>query len=382
MCALVGMLGAALPATNTAAQGRPAEETSARPREANVATLAERWRTVAAQAARAEVARRERFNSVSVTYGVLRLAADSSLAPLVTRAAGTASEILEATYGGVARDVMGAELVARRGAQIEGRDSVRFLQLSWSNIRPGDAATSMVIDDPVEGERQLVRAIGLAVAPRVYARLDTVLQRWLRSPIPAGPELADEREIVYVELATASTPGSRRCLGGDLDGCREYLGMRPSANPVGEGLTPVLRRRLIAERPSLRLRWSGASSAYDPCVLSHDDAACITAARGLPSDVVDAAISPTNARRSFVRRAIAEGGRGAFDRLRASAGQPIEARLAAVGGQSADSLIARWRADVLGARPTDLRLSPGLAAMTLLWILAVGAVALGSTRWR
>jgi hypothetical protein len=47
-----------------------------------------------------------------------------------------------------------------------------------------------------------------------------------------------------------------------------------------------------------------------------------------------------------------------------------------------DSLVAGWRDAVIAARPSSLHLTPALAIVTVLWILGVGAIALGSSRWR
>jgi hypothetical protein len=96
-------------------------------------------------------------------------------------------------------------------------------------------------------------------------------------------------------LATASTPGARRCLGGDLGGCREFLGLVTPDDPALTGLTPVLRRSLVERRPALRFHVD--YGVYDRCVLEEEDDACVVAARGLPVETIRSAISPTGARR-------------------------------------------------------------------------------------
>ena len=370
-------IAVAVPAGAQTRAGDPARTAAYR---ARVETLAVRWRAASDAVTRAEAARRERAPGVPISEGVLRVTADSTLVSLVRGGSRAATQLIEATFGAEAAILTERQFIAERLARAERDDSVPVVRILRDGDPNGWTATTVVIGDAAETERQIAWAIGSAVAPLFHARLDSALQRWLRSPIPAHRESRDELEIAYIELATASTPGARRCLAGDLAGCREFLGLVLPDDPALNGLTPTLRRSLVGARPALRT--SAAWAAYDRCMLEELDDACVVAARALPIEVIEAAISPTGARRSLARRAIAAGGADAFTRLRRSTSLPIDARLAAAAGQPADSLVAVWRDAVLAARPTSLQVTPGIAVMTVLWTLAVSAIALGSSRWR
>ena len=76
------------------------------------------------------------------------------------------------------------------------------------------------------------------------------------------------------------------------------------------------------------------------------------------------------------------GGDGAFARLNSDPDASIRDRLLLAAGVPADELMARWREQVLEARPDSqagLLLSP---VSLVFWILLLLALSMRSTRWR
>jgi hypothetical protein len=91
---------------------------------------------------------------------------------------------------------------------------------------------------------------------------------------------------------------------------------------------------------------------------------------------------PPEAPAMLMLEAVRVGGDGAWERLldRRDA-DPLDALIAAAG-VDADVLLSAWRASLVEARP---QVHAGLAAQggrVLLWLIALAAAAMRSTRWR
>jgi hypothetical protein len=89
-----------------------------------------------------------------------------------------------------------------------------------------------------------------------------------------------------------------------------------------------------------------------------------------------------DARETLLHLALRLGGREAYHRLMAAADQPMADRLASAAGVTTDSLLTRWRAAVLAARPAPLALPSSGVWMGLGWALFFAACGLRSSRWR
>jgi hypothetical protein len=116
--------------------------------------------------------------------------------------------------------------------------------------------------------------------------------------------------------------------------------------------------------------------------VGRDDAACVSRLREFSAERLARSLSTTAARRSYARWALAQGGAGAYARLRNSKGRPIEERFAIAAGMPADALVASWHAHVMTAQPASSTIPPATAFATLFWIGACGALSLRSSRWR
>src|SRR5207237_4679461 len=101
-------------------------------------------------------------------------------------------------------------------------------------------------------------------------------------------------------------------------------------------------------------RYAAQGSRFQACAQG-SDSACSELLRSpgaLPGPLT------YDARATLVGDGLRLGGRAAYHRLVASAGLPIADRLAAAGGMAIDSLVARWRAEILAARPVPVSLPP------------------------
>ena len=339
--------------------------------------LEPQWRAARAAVEAKEAARRSAARSMPLDRGVFRLDVDSALLPLLLEPVDAAAGMMDATFGDAARLVAQRRLTVRAHSTRRGGDTVRAIRIGT----PGREA-SIALGDPSTTRSHLIAALtGPRITGVIHASADDSVRSWIRSPLAAGRESAADRERIYVELVTASTDISRRCLAGEVLGCRQLLSFAPVNDPLVDGLTAVQRRMTVAGRGA-QLRTPGRSREYDRCVVNHDDEACIAQLRGLPPDMFARSIASTDMHRSFIRFVIDRGGAHAWDRLSAAEPLPLEARFAEAGRAPLDSLILAWRSDILAARPARTPVTPTAALSTLAWIVLTGGIALRSSRWR
>ena len=339
--------------------------------------LEPQWRAARASVDAKEQARRQAARTVTLERGALRLVVDSTLVPLVAGPAEIAARTLEATFGNAVSIVSEHPLAVRTDVSGRGADTIRVIRIGT----PG-RETTIAIGDSLETRHRLIGALsGARITAALHAALDDSARNWVRAALPAGRESAGERERIYVELVTASTGISRRCLDGENLGCRELLGLAPVHDPLVRGHTAEQRRAAVVAR-SPQLRVTGYRQEFDRCVADHDDAACTARLRTLPTETFTRSVGSSEMRRSFLRSALDRGGPYAYDRLRSTASLPLDARFAAAGNAPVDTLIAAWRTGILAARPARTPITPTAALATLGWILAAGALALRSSRWR
>ena len=334
------------------------------------------WRALKTAADSAERAR-QRGGAVSIQRGSLRVIADSVIAGPADAAARLAADAIDATFGSAAVALETHPVVLRRLISIRGSDTTFAISVSAAGREEVASASSA---DEVQA--RLAGSLRGAVALQpLHQSLGDSLRRWFRVPLPAGRESRTETAVVYFELVTASTPVSRRCLAGDIHGCRQLLGLSPLVDPIVEGFTAAQRRTLVEAR-TLALRTAANAATFDRCVKGRDDAACIDRLRELPSELIEWPIASANMTRSFARVVLRDGSDGASARLQSAGSLTLAAAFASAGRRDPDSLVASWRSHVLASRPSRATVLPSTALATLMWITAFGALALRSSRWR
>lgn len=356
--ALAGLLGAA------PAQGQA--EAALRKR---IALLEGELRTAEAAAARTDSLARARTAGGggldSANAGALRVLAPAGIGAETRAGSADAWRLIDATFGDAAGRLPAQPFTL---VLIRSRDRGRL----GAGVVNGVLTTGTAAD--------ISQRLIWAAADALSARNDTALARWLRGALVPERDPARERRGVYVALVTTPSPAARRCYTGDLAGCRSSLGLLPVAQAVEDWYDPPGRRTVAQELDNLD-QVRSAPALHTACVDDLSDAACLALLRRVPPDAVPPPLS-SSARFSLVRTALQLGGRGAYTRLLAGARQPIEARLAAASGTSADSLLRVWHAGIIAAHPLPVRVEPRGGWAALGWAIAFAMLALRSTRWR
>ena len=341
---------------NASAQGAPALERRLR----QLDTLR---RDATAALSQAQRSRLEPVDTVSA--GSLIVVVRPGDVGLVQPAAGIAWAKLDSLYGDEAARLTGTPLLF----YLQGRplnDVTPAVQRLQHVMAPADAT-------PADVAFQLVRAGSLAL--RQWT--DTALENWLGPMLLPDATPAIEHSHAYTELVTAPSIAVRRCHAGAVDACAAALG-------IVDGDRVVLwydatERRAVVRQGQGDVRGMGLRPAIKACLQAQSDAACLEVLHARPW--IEPPLS-NEARYSLLRVVLAAGGRRAFARLSQSSGRPLGQRLTIAGGLPLDSLVNRWRDQVVAARPQPVTLAAPIGWMALGWSIVFGLLALRSTRWR
>jgi hypothetical protein len=220
---------------------------------------------------------------------------------------------------------------------------------------------------------------GLFVGLADLSGADPALRDWLGGALLPSRDPAPRRATVYVELVTAPSQAVRRCFGGDRSACRDALSLTGASDMLTRWYGPDERRALAAAAYSPFID-RGRAPEFHSCAVGNDSA-CVDLLESRPPGVLRSPLSYA-ARFSLLETARELGGSDTFQRLFSAPPGPMGARLALAAGVSEDSLVARWRAEVLGARPTPVPLPPWGIWVALAWTVAFLSCGLGSSRWR
>lgn len=153
------------------------------------------------------------------------------------------------------------------------------------------------------------------------------LRRWLDPAPPLSMPESERRYIAMYAFVTGSSRAQRSCAAGDLADCAYALGLRaPAVADAGAQFAAFLRTDLLLT-------------------------------------------------------ALEAGGPGAWGRFRDHVGLELEPALAAAANMPLDSLLSRWRGDLLALRPVTSPIELRGALLAVLWGAALGLGALGISRW-
>ena len=208
--------------------------------------------------------------------------------------------------------------------------------------------------------------------------LDPGLSNWLGGVVVPRFDSGPGHAAVYVQLVTAPSEAARRCYRGDPTACRDALSLGAMTDPASQWYGPAERRALVLTQYGDFLRRTGHSQAVSSCAQGSDES-CLDLLRSLGT-----LVPPLDyqARLTFLETAVRMGGAATFQRFLATPAGPMGRRLAVAARVSEDSLVGRWRSDVLAARPTPVPLPVLGAWVALGWIVVFGTCGLGSSRWR
>ena len=250
------------------------------------------------------------------------------------------------------------------------------------------ARPSQVVAAPREARRFIAENSPDDIANRLLweasqilsARLDPRLYAWMGGAIVPDPHPGWLLRATYIDLLSAPSPAARRCYLGELGGCRDAFDLPPTPESFRRWYGPAERRLIVQEviaAEDIQL----VPELYRDCVTRGDDSACVRLLQHTAEGAIPAPLGrPT--RIGLVQFALEVGGPGAFHRLTAAAGRPVDAQFAAAAAIPLDSLLAVWRGRVLAARPEPVTLESKGAWVALSWGAIFGLLALRSTRWR
>jgi hypothetical protein len=298
----------------------------------------------------------------TLRVGALMILANPSPLPL-TRAATRAWPMIERFYGPA------AQALARHPIVIQAVDP----DTAVLTAPPGSGLRIPWDEDPDHLTRVLVGSADLGSD-------DRGLHDWLRGPLTPSIDIKPVLGRVYIQLVIAPSQAARRCFAGALDACRDALSLADTAGLIARWYNPAERRLLVTTQLSGFFNRGAQEAAFRSCAAGSDSACTDLLESIAPGNVP----SPLDhgARYALVATAIALGGPETFSRLLAAPDGPVGSRLAQASRLSEDSLVARWRADVLAARPKPVSLPPWGGWIALMWAGVFMGCALRSSRWR
>lgn len=241
-----------------------------------------------------------------------------------------------------------------------------------------------------QGDRELGGSNVIADAASLARVLETDLQArlgtdakpafatWLGAPLPLDAATKWQWRAIRIELVSSRSTIARRCYDGDLGACKATLGFTVTADPATAWYDSASRHAIVAEaREAARLD----ARASGDC-LSGSDSTCIALLRhsGQLAKWLGAPGSG-EARMALVQEAFDAGGPGALARLAASQDAPLTA-VSAIGNAPSDSLVRRWQQRARNGGVESESATPVVALTAAAWILMMGGVSLGSSRWR
>jgi len=327
-------------------------------------SLAREWRQANAIADLADSLEHERAvtGRDTVAVGALRIVANPSPLPL-REAAARAWPVIDSFYGSAAQDLAQRPYITTAIDPDTTVPRSRFhvgMELPWNMT---------------EASLVLLLISNVPVAPP-----DSALQSWLGGPVHPSVRALRDRAGVYVQLVTAPSQAARSCFQGRLDSCALALGLATA--PTLEAWYPSAaeRRSLVMTAFTDYFDHGATVAAYHSCVAG-SDSACTGLLRTLPKGSLPRPLG-ADARVTLVHLALRLGGREAYHRLVAGRDAPISARLASAAGVSEDSLVARWRAEILASRPSAVALPPWGFLFVLGWVAFFAGCGLRSSRWR
>src|SRR5881397_132889 len=234
------------------------------------------------------------------------------------------------------------------------------------------------------------RSVGRNAAPSQSANagstcgavtVDPALADWLGAALRPTLRPQDERAVVFVLLVTAPSEAVRRCFLGDIARCKDVLQVGDSTGLLARWyVTPAEREALVTEAFTDYFARGATAPSLQRC-RQHRDDACTALLQSLPPGTLPRPLAQA-ARLLIVREALRAGGRDAYRRLVTRPSAPIGERLASAAGMDIDSLVARWRNNVLAARPKPLTLPWWASFAAIGWTAFFGFCALRSSRWR
>lgn len=327
-------------------------------------SLAREWRQADAMADLVDSLERERAAAGrdTIAVGALRIVVNPSPLPL-RAAAARAWPAIDSLYG------LEAQRLAQRPYLIQAYDPDTTvprgalhvgMEVPWTMSE--DALTMLLLSNvPID-------------------RADAALEAWLGGPVRPSVRSQQDRTGVYVQLVTAPSQAARDCYVGRLASCAAALDLGASLSLEAWYPSPAERRSLVVTSFSDFFNHGPNAATFGSC-RAGSDSACSSLLRTLPRGALPRPLG-YDGRATLVHVALRLGGPEAYRRLLADPTAAIGLRLAAAAGVSQDSLVQRWRAEIIGSRPRPVALPAWAAWIALGWTVFFAGCGLRSSRWR
>lgn len=343
----------------------PAQDTAVKRLRARADSLARAWREAGALADLVDSLERAHAGEGrdTIAVGALRIVTNPSPLP-VRQAAVRAWPVIDSLYGTVAADLMqrpylihavDPDTAAPRSAFHVG------LEVPW-DLDEASVVTMLLTNVPIPPP-------------------DRALGDWLGASLRPDVRSEHDRATVYVQLVTAPSDASRRCFLGDVARCVDALGLGDAAAQLERWYPSAGERRSIVTGSFAEYFNHGATAAAFRACASGSDGDCTELLRGLPGGALPRPLG-YEARATLVHLALRLGGREAYRRLLANPSGTVGARLAAAAGVPLESVVDRWRRDIIASRPATVLLPTWAFAVALAWTAIFAGCGLWSTRWR
>jgi hypothetical protein len=328
-------------------------------------SLAQAWRQADALADLVDSLERERAGEGrdTIAVGALRIVTNASPLP-VRQAAARAWPIIDSMYGSVAADL------ARRPYLIHAVDPDTAVRRSVFHAG---------MEVPWDLDEASVVTLLLSAVP--IAPPDPALADWLGTSLRPALRGPHDRAAAYVQLVTAPSQAARGCFLGDVGRCEDALGLGAAAGALERWYPSAEERHALVTRAFADYFNRGATAATFRACAAGNDADCSELLGALPGSALPKPLA-SDARATLVHLALSLGGRDAYRRLLMNPTSPMAERLAAAAGTPVDSLVARWRAQVIASRPTTVLLPVWAFAVALGWTAVFAVCGLWSSRWR
>jgi len=328
-------------------------------------SLAREWRQANAIADLVDSLERERATSGkdTIAVGALRIVANPTPLPL-GEAAARAWPVIDSLYGSE------AQRLTRRPYIVHAYD-------------PDTAVPRPVLhvgmEVPWNTSVSSLTLLLLSNAPMPDP--DPALREWLNGPLRPSLRATQDRGATYVQLVTAPSQAARDCFLGALSRCRDALEVNASTDVITAWYPSAAERRALVVGDFADYFNHGANAAAFRSCAEGSDSTCATLLRTLHSSVLPRPLG-YDARATLAHLALRLGGREAYHRLLADTAAAVGARLAFAAGLSEDTLVARWRAEIIAARPASVAIPSWGFVIALGWIVVFAGCGLRSSRWR
>lgn len=325
-------------------------------------------RAEAALAAYKDTVRRNSRAYDSVVVGPLRVLTDGPSSAMAREAAQAVVTTLTASYGKAVEGLAPHTLLVR-----EEWEGPRRLIFVGGVTKTAEEYPVVVVQPQAD---LVLRALFMAATKAMISSSDWTLMKWLGTLPPMDSVATATWTGVRMELLSSRATVGRRCYAGDIDACKLALALVPSSDPATEWFNAADRHRVV-ERYANNA-WRPVAGTWE--CLGGQDSACVAMLRRYPNILPGTPIEGES-RITLVQLATTLGGTGSRERLLLTPGTPAQ-RIAIAAGVSTDSVTRLWLQRARDARVPSDDMSLGIAASSLVWILACGALALRSSRWR